>query len=188
MASNYICKCKVCQIQDIDRTVMQEGVDYIHHGTTYYHLSCYKDWQSKKDKVDTNDVSEDLWKNATYDYLTRDIKIGIQNKFFNQWKQYTKSGKYTAKGIYFAIRFFYEVKHGDKEKADGGIGIIPYIYDDAKIYWTQLEHRNKGIIAEIESQMREAAERQKTIVRKKEVKPRKFTVDLSAIADMEDEE
>ena len=47
---------------------------------------------------------------------------------------------------------------------------------------------SKGIIAEIERQMREAAGQTKHAVIKKEIKPKKFKVDLSLIADMEDDE
>ena len=47
-----------------------------------------------------------------------------------------------------SLKWFYEVKHNDKESSNGRIGIIPYIYDDAKNYYYQLylaNERNKDI-------------------------------------------
>ena len=47
-----------------------------------------------------------------------------------------------------SLKWFYEIKHGDKESANGRIGIIPYIYEDAKKYYYQLylaQERNKNV-------------------------------------------
>ena len=37
-----------------------------------------------------------------------------------------------------ALHYFYEIKGGDKSKANGGIGIIPYVYKDAYNYYYNL--------------------------------------------------
>lgn len=37
-----------------------------------------------------------------------------------------------------SLRYFYEIKHGDKTKANGGIGIIPYIYPEAAEYYYRI--------------------------------------------------
>ena len=92
----------------------------------------------------------------------------------------------TNKGILFALKYFYEVKHGDWEKGHGGIGIIPFIYNDSCAYWAARERQSAGTIAEIERQMRAAAERKKVSVTKK-TKP-KYEVDFSVLNDLEDDE
>ena len=38
----------------------------------------------------------------------------------------------TAKGMYFALKYFYEIKKGDVSKSENGIGIIPHIYEDSR--------------------------------------------------------
>ena len=46
------------------------------------------------------------------------------------------------------VYYFYEIKNGDKEKANGGIGIIPYVYKDAYNYFYNLwlnQQKNKDI-------------------------------------------
>lgn len=46
--------------------------------------------------------------------------------------------KYTYSGILKTLKYFYEVKHGDISKAKNGIGIVPYVYDDAYMYWRSI--------------------------------------------------
>ena len=45
---------------------------------------------------------------------------------------------YTYSGMYKTLLYFYQVKGHPIEKANGGIGIIPYEYDDAKNYYTAM--------------------------------------------------
>lgn len=54
-----------------------------------------------------------------------------------QAKQFKEKG-YTYKGMLFSLKYFYEVKHNDKNKFKGSetIGIIPHVYEDAKEYYT----------------------------------------------------
>ena len=64
---------------------------------------------------------------------------------------------------------------------------MPFIYSDACAYWAARERQSAGTIAEIERQMREAAERKKVSVSKKKTKP-KYEVDFSVLDSLEDEE
>lgn len=184
-------KCRICGIEDIDKTSQKENIDYIRHGNWYCHKTCFEERERRRGTIDIHEEqNDDFWKDASYCYLTKDLKIKVTNVFFVQWERYMKSKKpfYSAKGIYFALRYFYGVKNGDRTKANGGIGIIPYIYDDSKLYWYNMEERQKGTVAEIERQMRAAMERnQKTYV-KQSIKPRKFEVDFSQLDELEDEE
>ena len=184
-------KCRICGIEDINKDTQKENVDYIRHGNWYAHKSCYEERERRRGNIDIHEEQTDeFWKDASYCYLTKDLKIKVNDVFFVQWERYMKSRKpfYSAKGIYFALRYFYGIKNGDRSKANGGIGIIPYIYEDSRIYWYDLEKRQKGTVAAIEKQMREAMAREIKQVKKKEVKPRKFTVDFSILDGLEDEE
>ena len=42
---------------------------------------------------------------------------------------------YTYSGMLKTLRYFFEVRGNSIEKANGGIGIIPYVYDEAFSYW-----------------------------------------------------
>ena len=178
-----IVHCRVCK-EEIDRNIDPDGKTWIMASKNYfYHKTCYDSW--KKAKYSNDDDYIDL----IYDFIARDLKASYDYYMCEaQRKKFIKENQMTNKGILFALKYFYEVKHGVWEKGHGGIGIIPFIYTDACAYWAAQERKSKGIIAEIERQMREAAGQTKHAVIKKEIKPKKFKVDLSLIADMEDDE
>lgn len=45
---------------------------------------------------------------------------------------------YTYSGILKTLIYFYEIKHGDTSKAHNGIGIVPFLYDEAYQYYYAL--------------------------------------------------
>lgn len=51
------------------------------------------------------------------------------SKFYNQGMTY--------RGMNFSLIYFYEVKRNDTKKANEGVGIIPYIYEEAKKYYEE---------------------------------------------------
>ena len=64
---------------------------------------------------------------------------------------------YTYSGIYKSIVYWYEVKHGDVEKSYYGLGIVPYIYEQAYQYYyniwlAQQNNKDKDIADYIPSQ------------------------------------
>lgn len=69
-----------------------------------------------------------------------------------QIKQYIEEYKYSYSGILKALKYFYEVKHGDKEKANGRIGIVAYCYQDAhRYYYAIWEAQEKNRDKEVET-------------------------------------
>ena len=40
--------------------------------------------------------------------------------------------------MYKALKWFYEIDNGNKDNANGGIGILPYIYEKAYKYYYDL--------------------------------------------------
>lgn len=173
-------KCRVCK-QVFDTAPLIQGQDWIMPTKNfYYHTKCYNEWQTKKDNVKTSTLDDELWRDSTYQYLQRDLKIPVVwNKFSSQWKNLMKKGR-TAKGIYFAVRYFYEIEKGDKEKAKGGIGIVDYVYNQSASYWSERERNSEGIIAQIEQQVRERAEREQIIIKRapSKKKKKKFTLEM----------
>jgi hypothetical protein len=160
----------------------------------FYHMSCYQDWAKKKGSVHGGDIDieadDDFWKEAVCDYFKKDLKVSLDwGKFNSQWKNFLKQGL-TAKGIYFTLRYFYEIEKGDVSKSQNGIGIVPHIYSRGTCYWGERNQRDKGICDRIEAQIKQtliAEENVKIIIQPKKIKP-KVKVDLSIIATMEDED
>ena len=68
-----------------------------------------------------------------------------------QMKDFVENYHYTYSGMKKALVYFYEIKKNDISKANGGIGIIPYVYRDAYNYYYTLwlanqKNENKVII------------------------------------------
>ena len=113
--------CRVCKIE-IDK----EKDDWVMPSKNwYYHRKCYQDWKQSTPATDAE------YKAFIYDFISRDLKVSYNYHMCEaQREKFVKEGK-TNKGIFFALKYFYEVKHGDWEKGHGGIGIVPFIYGDS---------------------------------------------------------
>ena len=111
-------------------------------GRRYAHKECY-------DSQDDEDLKKEKEKSDFFDYLKE--LYGSDYNFVAVSKQaenYIKQYGFTYSGMLKSLKWFYEVKHNDKESANGKIGIIPYIYEDAKKYYYNLylaQQRNKDV-------------------------------------------
>ena len=114
------------------------------------------------------EIDADLLKLEEY------IKTLLNEDFINarvkkQIKDFKETYGYTYSGMLKSLIYFYEVKGNPKEKANGGIGIIPFVYKDAYNYYLELfmaNNNNKDISVELLYKTRE--------VKIKEPKPRQF--------------
>jgi hypothetical protein len=93
----------------------------------YYHKSCYENW--KKNMQDPKaDMTPKQWYDSAREFLAKDVRMDVDwEKFASQWKTFLRPSyrpEMTPKGIYFAIKYYFDVKHGDKAKAQGGIGLF----------------------------------------------------------------
>ena len=74
-----------------------------------------------------------------------------------------------------------DIKKGDKNKANGGIGIVEYVYDEAGKYWVEQQEKNEKIILELERQIEIQRETwlssPKKLVKTKKNKNKKFNLD-----------
>ncbi len=127
---------------------------------SYYHQSCYDAWISKRNDA-TAVLDENFWYESVVDYLYRDVKMAMDfQKIKSQWTNFIKpERKMTPKGIFFALKYYYEVLKGDKEKSLGGIGIVVSVYGDSARYWTELETRKAGTLDAIIQQIQSRQER-----------------------------
>lgn len=186
-----IVHCKICKqaFNRLDPNLI-EGVDWVKPSNRiYYHKTCYDEYQRSKIDVHAN-KSDEVWFDAMWDLLRKELKYDFNyHKVRNQWDGYLKK-KMTAKGIYFAIKYHYEIKNGDVTKSENGIGIIPHIYEDSRNYWISREQREVGIIAAIEAQIKQAQEQNVVKINlRKTKKPAKTAAEmLAGIEGMEEDE
>lgn len=174
----HVVKCRACGIKfDTDKLNDDEWI--MPKTNWYFHKECYENWVKYKDDPNS-DMSSEAWYGALVDYLYRDLKMPVDfAKLQSQWNNFLKPGKeMTPKGVYFSVKYFYDIEHGDMEKAQGGIGIVPSIYRRATQYWADREAREEGIIDAIIAQIKEREARPTKVIHKKtEKKKPKWNLD-----------
>lgn len=95
----------------------------------YAHTECHQ-------RANENKTQEE----KDYEQLVEYIKHLFGNlnpRVWKQIKEYKELG-YTYSGMYKTLVWWFDLKHGDIEKANGGIGIIPFVYDQASQYYYAL--------------------------------------------------
>lgn len=132
--------CPIC-----GRTIKYNDVRLSEEDSNY-HKVCY---DNKYHKFITIGMDDGAYTNNEWDCLTYGyIKFGmgmpnpVWSRITQQIRNFEKEG-YTHKGIYYALVYYYEVCNGDVSKANGGIGIVPYIYQDSVKYWCEEYDRYK---------------------------------------------
>lgn len=98
----------------------------------YAHKACY-------DRHNAEISQEERDYEILINYIKQLFKIDvISEKIKKQIKDYHNDRAYTYSGIYKSLVWFYQIKGNSIEKANGGIGIVPYVYEDAKNYYTAM--------------------------------------------------
>ena len=62
----------------------------------------------------------------------------VNPRIVKQLKQFTKEYGYSYSGIHHTLVYFFGIKQNSILKARGGIGIVPYVYSDARAYYEKL--------------------------------------------------
>ena len=96
----------------------------------YAHAACAgtlspEETQREKDR---KDLEQYIIKLFNLEHM--DGRITLQIKKYMQ-----DHPEYTYSGIKRTLEYFYEVKKNSIEKANGGIGIVPWVYEEAKRYY-----------------------------------------------------
>ena len=121
-------KCYYCG-QTFDR----DKVPHVQVTTKRYaHTACAMtdDQKKKQEEADKIALNEYIMKLFNIPYVDARIQ--------KQIKQYVEEYKYTYSGIKKTLTYFFEVKGNSIEKANGGIGIVPYVYQQAHNYYLAL--------------------------------------------------
>lgn len=95
----------------------------------YAHIECFKEQEAKLKKIeqDKQKLEQYIMKLFGEDYVNARVRKQI-NTFIQEYE-------YTYSGIHKALTYFFEIKGNSIEKANGGIGIVPYVYKDAYNYY-----------------------------------------------------
>ena len=136
--AKHLVKCFYCgQIFDANTEPFAKP-----RANRYAHAACH-------DKAESNKTQEE----RDYEALVEYIKALFGNpnpRVWKQLKEYKDEYGYSYSGILKTLIWWYDIRHNDIEKANGGIGIVPYVYNDAcdyyyALYLAQIANEDKDI-------------------------------------------
>lgn len=116
--------CIYCK-QEFNKT--KESFKLFSNGK-YAHQKCFE-LEQTRELTDQEKLEKYIMELFDSDYVYAKIK--------KQIKDYVTNYGYTYSGIHKALIYYYEVKGNkfDEGKAQGGIGIVPYVYQSAFNYY-----------------------------------------------------
>lgn len=119
-------KCPYCE----DKLPRGEAIR--HTNGRYYHEECYEEWRGQADD-----------RTQLIDYICELYNVKAPTgMMLMQIKRFQDEFDYKYKGMELSLRYFHELLENPVREGDG-LGIIPYIYDDAKDnYVTKLSVEN----------------------------------------------
>ena len=130
--------CAYCQ-----KPMSKKDADCVMIGNgKYVHKGC-QELEEKREKTDKEQLEDYIKELFGTTYIDPRVRAQI--------KKYVEDFNYTYSGIRKALIYHYEIKGGDKSKANGGIGIVPYVYEHAFNYYYNLwlaKQKNKDVEVE----------------------------------------
>ena len=115
----------------------REEIDFVEVGRRYAHRECYNKKVKKEQCVAQIHEKMRVLLGPNYS----------KTKISRQIKELLMEGK-TEQGIYNTLCYWYDIKKSDPSKANGGIGIVSFVYGQAMDYYFKLEEntrRNAGV-------------------------------------------
>lgn len=88
----------------------------------YAHKICHEQYLStlSKEELDKKVLQEYIKELFGYERLPPKVN--------SQIKDFKENERYTYSGILKTLKYFFEIRGNSLEKANGGIGIVPYVY------------------------------------------------------------
>lgn len=138
-------------------------------GNRYAHISCYE-----KNYTEDDEKVEEI-----YSFL-KSIGMSCNRGICeNQRQRFITKNGFTNEGILKALKYCYLIKKMSTDKAENRIGIVPFVYDEAQIYYDTIENKKKTIAKNINNQLK----KEKITISVKNIKEekKKGYIDLDSI-------
>lgn len=137
--AKHLVKCMYC-----NKTFDTNEEEFVKpRSNRYAHKKCAADYLSQMSKEEKDEqllneyIKELFGANANWLLIRKQIN------------KYKKENNYTTSGIYKTLKYFYEVKRGDITKANGAIGIVPFVYEQAFLYWRALWEAQQNNVVKV---------------------------------------
>lgn len=97
----------------------------VYHSSKYYCPICYENKQSE-----TNEYKELIA------YICELYGLDAPTGWIlKQIKDFKEQYNFTNKGIKSTLHYFFEIQEGNEPNGETGIGIVPFVYDEAKKFY-----------------------------------------------------
>ena len=118
-------------------------------------LKTVKNYLSKENIALSKQMNDD--RDALWYYIYRLFGQASEDKPVSDWNitqmMRFKNQGMTYRGQLLTLKYFYEVQKNTTKKSNGSIGIIPFIYDEARAYYSKIEQQQKEIGEAIQKQL-----------------------------------
>jgi len=125
-------KCPYCGVY-----FSREFEEYYYHEKSkrYYHVNCYKKYEAERAHVDNLN-----------EYIIKLFKLKATGPRINsQIKKYIEELGFSHLGILNSLKYFFDERGNSIDKANGGIGIVPYVYEEANNFYRVKNAMQAGI-------------------------------------------
>lgn len=163
--------CKL-QVEKIEENKIKGKNNYVR----YWHPQCWQAAKREKEKK----IAEEMGRKAIFNYL---IDLGMSPNYAfwgRQRNDFINKYGYSDSGILMALKYWFGEKQNSISRANGGMGIVPYIYDDAQRYYRTIILKKKKLSEQARRQQEE--DRKVIKVEKIEQDKRKDFIDLNLLA------
>lgn len=124
-------KCPVCE-----EKFYKEDVEYVKKGRRYYHKTCME--KTKKQEKKENDANALEYREMLYNVIKDIFNIEFPTpRILRQVKSYKQKGL-SYFGMAKTLEYWFILEKNSIKKANGGIGIVPYVYEDALNYFSKV--------------------------------------------------
>lgn len=154
-------KCPFC-----NNEVKEEEAIYNTNTKRYYHENCYNILLDRKKLI--NYICE------LFNYKKPSVKV------YQQMSSYYERG-ISYSDMLLSLKYFYEIKKGDINKSQGGIGIIPYVLEEAKNFVTLEKIEQDKLIKKFEENSLEKKETKYIYITEQRNNKQKKNIDINAL-------
>lgn len=119
-------KCQICEEKSEKETMVVKIIGQKTKVNKYYHATCLE-----------NKELHEKERQILFDYICKLYEVDVPNGYvMKQMKDYHTKYNYRYAGMKMALEYFYDIKLNPLPDFQT-IGILPYIYDEAKDYYTE---------------------------------------------------
>ena len=117
-----------------------EGKEFKKHQNRKYHIECYQKMVNEKyENSKKNDSQQEL-----YEYVCKLFGIKELTPLINQQiRNFVERDKLKYQGILYSLKYYFEICENELTDDIRGIGIVPYIYEDAKNFYLEKQQSIK---------------------------------------------